>query len=112
MANTCSDLRVALVLQHCNIDSSLPDTSRSKVVGRRERNRRLKMKRLKRLSQRKAIIILSCSVLFLNTITMRSPRSMWSLPRLVVYSLARRMPNWEGWGYVALTETNQHLSNL
>ncbi|XP_065893423.1 uncharacterized protein [Dysidea avara] len=37
MANTCSDLRVALVLQHCTIDSSLPDTSQSEVVGRRER---------------------------------------------------------------------------
>jgi len=51
----------------------------------RIRNRgdtRSRMRRLRRWkSQQKAVLLLSCSILALQVLTIRAPRRMWSLPR-------------------------------
>jgi len=62
---------------------------------RRERARRLKVKKFKRrFSQRKVMILLGCSILFMNFFTLLLPRRAWLSPRLAVMLYVVSMYLW------------------
>jgi len=83
MANSGLQVRLLPLVLLCDESSnSVTDVLQN---ARRERAQRLKAKKFKRqFSQRKAMILLGCSVLFINFFTLHSPHRASSLPRLVV----------------------------